>query len=162
VKNRDYWRYPLEVEAAVLGRARPEVGIVSGPGTFAGPGAITCSRSGEDSRPGSIRTAALDRTHARYVYEFVRSHPRFVRFFRYVTVPDEIFFQTIIGNSPYAREVHNDTLTFVEWYRRAVLHRGDLEALRSTYHLFARKFDPFVDAEILDLVDRELLGVTAA
>src|SRR4029079_7004080 len=40
-----------------------------------------------------------------YLYQFVRSHPSFVTFFKYVDVPDEIFFQTILMNSSLAESI---------------------------------------------------------
>lgn len=108
---------------------------------------------------GGAQPWCLYAAHVRQIYEFMRRNRRFVRFFRFVNVADEIFFQTIVGNSRYAKELQNDTLTYVEWYRPgAILRSSDFGVLRSTYHLFARKFDATVDAAILDRIDRELLG----
>lgn len=42
-----------------------------------------------------------------YLVDYVRQHPHFVRYYRYCDSPDEMFFQTIILNSPFAeRTVH--------------------------------------------------------
>lgn len=108
---------------------------------------------------GGAQFWCLHRNHVQQVYQLIQENPRFVRFFRFVDVPDEIFFQTIVANLVEASELHNDTLTFLEWNRPgATLYRSDFEKLRSTYHLFARKFDSTVDAEILDRIDLELLS----
>ena len=40
---------------------------------------------------------------AAYVDAFVRQNPETVRFFHHVYVPDEVFFQTILGNPRFAR-----------------------------------------------------------
>ena len=97
----------------------------------------------------------------RYIYKFIKNNSRFVNFFRFVDVPDEIFFQTIIMNSPYAGRVVNDDMRYIEWNdpasgSPAVLGRHDFEKIISAPKLFARKFDVNVDAEVLDLIDQEL------
>lgn len=108
---------------------------------------------------GGAQFWCLYRTHVQKVHHLIQENPRFVRFFRFVDVPDEIFFQTIVGNVVEESELHNDTLTHVEWDRTgATIYRSDFDKLRSTYHLFARKFDATVDAEVLDRIDQELLS----
>jgi hypothetical protein len=104
----------------------------------------------------------LTRECVEYISEFVSSHPEFVRFFRYVDVPDEIFFQTIIMNSPLRRAVVNDNLRYIDWKdpdagSPSVLTRADLPSLATSTKLFARKFDATVDSAVLDVIDRELL-----
>lgn len=102
----------------------------------------------------------LSREAVGYVRSFIAEHPGFVRFFKHVDVPDEIFFHTILMNSPLRDAVVNDELRHVDWTRKplpAIFGVGDLETLRRSPKLLARKFDVTVDAEILDLVDRELL-----
>jgi Core-2/I-Branching enzyme len=100
----------------------------------------------------------LSREGVAYVHRLVRENPSLVRFFRYVDVPDEIFFQTIILNSPLRATVVNDDLRYVRWTnwndaRPAVLSTGDFEAIMSSGKLFARKFDTSSDGEILDMID---------
>jgi hypothetical protein len=107
---------------------------------------------------GGAQFWCLHRQHVQYIYDFTRQNPRFVRFFRYVFVPDEIFFQTIIGNLGIQEGVENDTLHFLEWERPgAILYTSDMPSLLQTSHLFARKFDCTVDAHVLDLIDEQLL-----
>jgi len=94
-----------------------------------------------------------------YIDHFVRDHPQFVQFFRYVDVPDEIFFQTILMNSPLAEHIVNDDLRYIDWKdpdsgSPAVLNKNDLDSLLTSPKLFARKFDVNVDTEILDLIDQ--------
>jgi hypothetical protein len=96
--------------------------------------------------------AALD-----YVHRFVRENPSFVRFFRHVLIPDEIFFQTILLNSPLRDSTLNEQLHYVDWSgggaHPATLRAADVERAIASGKLFARKFDPS-DTEALDLVDR--------
>ena len=99
-----------------------------------------------------------------YVDGFVTKRPDFVSFFHRVLCPDEIFFQTVLLNSPLARTVVSESLRFIDWSRaRArsprILGTDDFPTLASSESLFARKFDEEVDAEILDRIDNELLGL---
>lgn len=55
----------------------------------------------------------------------------------------------------------NDDLRFINWKdvdagSPAVLVKNDFESLASSSKLFARKFDMNIDAEILDMIDREV------
>lgn len=107
---------------------------------------------------------ALSRECIEYVSGFVHGRPDVVRFFRHVDIPDEIFFHTILMNSPLRKTIVNDNLRYIDWSRGrrpAILHSGDLEALRASPKLFARKFDVDQDENVLDLIDRELLGEDA-
>jgi hypothetical protein len=97
-----------------------------------------------------------------YVYEFVRSSPSYVRFFNYVDVPDEIFFHTIVLNSPLRGTVVNDDLRYLEWRNPAVaggpavLGKHDFEKIIRSTKLFARKFDVTRDADVLDMIDARI------
>lgn len=110
---------------------------------------------------------ALTATAARYALDFAATHPDYVRFFRHVVVPDEIFFQTIIGNSPFAANI-GPSLTTASWApgatSPAVLDRTQVARLAGTGPLiqdslygrgevlFARKF-PDDSAELVRLLD---------
>ena len=103
----------------------------------------------------------LSRECVEIVSAFVGERPDVVRFFERVDVPDEIFFQTIVMNSELAPTVVNDNLRYIDWSRGprpAVLDLADLEALRRSPKLLARKFDTRIDARVLDAIDRELLA----
>lgn len=96
------------------------------------------------------------------VRSFVVERPDVVRFFKHVDIPDEIFFQTVILNSELAETVVNDNLRHVDWFRGprpAVLGTGDVDKLKSSPKLFARKFDVTQDAAVLDAIDRDLLHI---
>jgi hypothetical protein len=101
----------------------------------------------------------LSRACTEYVHGFLQNARSYVRFFRFVNVPDEIFFQTILLNSPLRDAIVNDDLRYLEWRHPevaggpAVLHRSDFESIMGSGKLFARKFDVTEDAEILDLID---------
>ena len=98
---------------------------------------------------------------ARTMVEFVDANPSYVRFFRRVDIPDELFFQTILMNGPEAERCVDFRLHYTEWSRMpapAILTQEDFPHLVGSSCLFARKFDPAVDEEVLDLIDRQLLS----
>lgn len=49
-----------------------------------------------------------------YLLNFLSENAEWVAFFKHTFVPDEMFFQTIIMNSPFAPTVRN-TLTYADW-----------------------------------------------
>lgn len=96
-----------------------------------------------------------------YVHAFVHEHPDVVSFFEHVWIPDELFFQTVVLNSPLRDTVVNDNLRYIDWAREpapAILRRDDLDSIVASNKLFARKFDTTVDGEILDALDRRIEG----
>jgi hypothetical protein len=107
----------------------------------------------------------LPRECVRYIQQMTQKNQALVRFFKYVDVPDEIFFQTVLLNSPYRELIVNDNLRHIDWKdpnagSPAVLTTADFPTLAASPKLFARKFDVRVDAEILDMIDERLLGLT--
>jgi len=103
----------------------------------------------------------LHRDAVEYVAEFLRAHPAFVPFFEQVRVPDEMFFQTILLNSPLRGTIVNDDLRFIKWPGPKVLTSDDWHEIQAAPDLFARKFDADTDAGIMDLIDRHLLASPA-
>ncbi len=104
-----------------------------------------------------------------YVHEFVKTNKAFVDHFKYSYIPDEIFFQTIIMNSPFRENVVNDNSRCIDWSRPGptghppwIWRKEDIDALARSPGLFARKFDSDVDSEILDLIDERLLTAPCA
>jgi Core-2/I-Branching enzyme len=102
----------------------------------------------------------MSRNALRTVAEFVDANPSYVRFFRHVDIPDELFFQTVLLNSPEAERCVDLRLHYTEWSRRpapAILTTEDYPELVESSCLFARKFDDSVDEGVLDLIDEKLL-----
>jgi hypothetical protein len=94
---------------------------------------------------------------AGYILAFTKKNQRFIDFFKLCHIPDEMFFHTIIMNSPYKPKVFNDNLRYVDWAEAKpnpkILTRDDLPKLLASEKLFARKFDTSVDTEVQDLID---------
>lgn len=99
-----------------------------------------------------------------YIYSFLNTNrgKEFINYFKYVDGPDEMFFQTLILNSPLKDRVVNDNLFFIDFEnpnptRPRVFEKSDLERLASSPKLFARKFNFTRFPEILDLLDQKVL-----
>ncbi|MGE5658573.1 MAG: beta-1,6-N-acetylglucosaminyltransferase [Actinomycetota bacterium] len=104
----------------------------------------------------------LSRECLEYINTIVHQKSWPIDYFKYVLIPDEIFFQTLILNSPFKEQVINDDLRYTDWENPnpnvpATLVKTDFEKLAKSPKLFARKFDMNRDAEIFDLLDRQLL-----
>lgn len=102
----------------------------------------------------------LTRECLEHVQRFTRERPDVVRFFRHTLIPDELFFQTVIMNSPLRDTVVNDDLRYVHWLQGArpkTLVEEDFDDLAACGKLFARKFDAEESVAVLDRLDREVL-----
>jgi hypothetical protein len=103
----------------------------------------------------------LTRECVTYVNAFVRENPDFIGFFKHSFIPDEMFFQTIILNSPFKNKVVNDNVRCIDWSQGGsnprIWCKQDIEILKRSNGLIARKFDHTVDSEIIDLIDAQLL-----
>ncbi len=99
---------------------------------------------------------AITRQCAQFVLDYTKQHPHVPRFFSRTHVPDELFFQTIIGNSALHETVTNDHLRAIDWaggHHPRVLCLADCEWLMSRGAYFARKFDIGLDTDVLDRID---------
>ena len=105
----------------------------------------------------------LSRACIEHITEFVRENKDFVNFFKYVYIPDEVFFQTILVNSSLKRIIVNDDLRYVDWsnpaQRPEILSKKNYNQFFHTQNLFARKFDITKDEEVLDIIDNEILAI---
>jgi hypothetical protein len=100
---------------------------------------------------------------AEYAVRFYRENPRYVRFWRRAKHADEYFWHTILLNSALTGKVSNTTLRYVRFVPPTghtmtfgIENLEELKAASSDY-FFAGKLDSTVDAQILDLIDRDLL-----
>jgi hypothetical protein len=92
----------------------------------------------------------------------VTRESRTIDFFRWVACPEESFFQSILMSSPLAPTLVNDDLRYVDWSEGGasprVLTVFDLDRMLASDALFARKFDPRVDPDVIDLLDARAQG----
>ena len=110
---------------------------------------------------------SVDEYAMNYILDYDAKHPEYRAFHQYTFVPDELYVHMILGNSKDEKIMKSLTPTnkrFMIWEKPDSTHPNtlrtkDLAAMKASDHLFARKFDAGVDAEIFDLIDREILGV---
>ena len=85
------------------------------------------------------------------ILDFINQNSSFYRFYRRTSVPDEMFFQTIILNLKKPIELRNDDLREIHWnkdYSVKIFTMSDLDNLQQSKKLFARKFDIDIDKDI--------------
>ncbi len=95
----------------------------------------------------------------KYIDNYVSKHADYLEFFKYVLIPDEIFFQSIVMNSPFAHTIVNKSLTYQKWFggvKRNFLDEDDLHLLFDAGELFARKFDLRRNPSVLDYIDNKI------
>lgn len=85
---------------------------------------------------------------------------RLLDYFRYVNLPDEGYFQTVLLNSPFRATLVNESLHFICWqaghYHPAPFSPADFKEMIASGKLFARKFELPADAALLDRIDEHL------
>ncbi len=101
-----------------------------------------------------------------WLMQQIEQQPKILRFFRRTFIPDELFFQTLIMNSPFASQAVDNNLRYVDFTRAnptppAVLLEEDFPTLqrRSDELFFARKLDAQRSQRLLARIDDELLGL---
>jgi hypothetical protein len=99
---------------------------------------------------------------AEYIVNVNAKKNQYKDFFKYSLIPDESYFQTVIMNSKFKDSVVNDYVREIIWEGGDGTHpitfqAKDIELLKNSDMLFARKFDLQVDTVILDLIDKEIL-----
>jgi len=104
----------------------------------------------------------LSRETAEKVLEYLKKNPSYLSLFRHTYLVDEIFFQTLIMELN-ALPLDNDSLRCIFWDRDgnqspAVVEMTDFDEIQRSGALFTRKVHPKASAELLDKIDRVLLG----
>jgi hypothetical protein len=111
---------------------------------------------------------ALTQACVRYILETIEKDERYTAFFRHTLVPDEAFFQTIIGNSPFYEQTAS-SLTYTDWevpVPPATIDEKHVEFLKThivfndeygqRFPYFARKFNDG-SKELLEIIQSELV-----
>ncbi len=102
----------------------------------------------------------LRRVVVQWMMKYLNEHPEFYEFFSRSICPDECFFQTLYMMSPYAGQQYEDNLYYIDWSRKRgspeVLTISDYEALLASNQLMARKFDMYVDVDIINALEQKV------
>jgi len=95
----------------------------------------------------------------------LKGYPNFTKYFKWVTVPDESFFQTLLINY-YDPDINdnivNESLRMISWHppytHPKTIFSREIMKITKSKKLFARKFDAEVDSTILDKIDNHILN----
>ena len=96
---------------------------------------------------------------ALYTINYIAHNRKVKRYLRMTWAVDELFFQSILMNSPLKNKLINDNLRYIEQFganRPVIFKACDLEKLKASGKFFARKFEDEIDTEIYDLLDVEI------
>ncbi len=115
---------------------------------------------------GGSQWADLSRACVEHLLDFCERRPDVIEHFRGSAVPDESVVPTILANAGTFR-ISNDNRRYIDWRecvdgRPRTLTSGDLPAICASDCDFARKFDPRVDAAVLDALDARIASLAAA
>ncbi|BCL36772.1 beta-1,6-N-acetylglucosaminyltransferase [Nostoc sp. MS1] len=112
---------------------------------------------------------ALSGDACQYILDFIEKNPKVVRFFQTAFIPDESFFQTILGNSSFMSRI-KPNLTFTKWDDSEHPNYITVELLQSfkfedvinrqsisgcSEVLFARKFAPDSE-EVIKFIENHI------
>lgn len=89
---------------------------------------------------------SLTREVLQYVLDFKAKNKKIFKSFNYTFCAEEIYFQTVIMNSPYYDKVVNDSARFIDWESGkggypAFLDETDFQDIINSDKLFVRKID---------------------
>ncbi|MDH6355385.1 hypothetical protein M2132_001726 [Dysgonomonas sp. PH5-45] len=104
---------------------------------------------------------SVSRDCAHYITQYIDNNPRYLKRFKYTFCTEEIFFQTIVMNSPFGKNVTNNPLRYIVWEVRngnfpANLDEQDEEAIRQSDAIFARKFESPVSDGLLSNIKKRI------
>lgn len=91
---------------------------------------------------------------AKYVLDYIDTHPAFIKDIYHAQIPEEFVFQTILINSKFKQNIDTDNLRYNVWRRRngslpAYLDLSDYEAIINSGCFFARKIDSKISKDLL-------------
>lgn len=97
---------------------------------------------------------ALSRDCVGMLLERAGREPGLVRFFGTVSCPDEMFYQTLVMNSPFRERVLGTNLRYVQWPEDGarnpkVLDEGDFDRIAASRAHFCRKLDSRASAGLM-------------
>lgn len=88
-----------------------------------------------------------------WILEYLQNHHNYISYFKHCSTPDESFFQTLVMNSPY-KDKREDYLHYIDWSEDKsspkILTMNDIEKLKHSGKLMARKFDIAFDRRVVE------------
>lgn len=105
---------------------------------------------------------SLSRSSVEYVMNYTERDLSLLKRLRFTFCADEIYFQTILMNSPLKDKIVNNNLRFIDWTRRngnfpANLDESDFHSLKNSDKIFARKFEFPISEKLKRLIKENIL-----
>lgn len=104
---------------------------------------------------------SLPRKVGEYVIKYEKKH-NFISKLKYVTVPEEFYFQTILENSPFYEDIASNNLVYNDWSKLrngslpAILDESDYLKIKEGPYFFARKMDSTISASLINKVSNTI------
>lgn len=97
----------------------------------------------------------------KYIVDFTDNNPQLLKRFDHTFAPDEIYFSTILMNSPFKDSIENNNLRYINWAekngsRPAILDESDYDNIVKSDALFARKFQPLISKNLIQKVESHI------
>lgn len=108
---------------------------------------------------GGTNWFCLPKEQVDYMTDYVQKNPDINKFFRTTFAPGEVFFTTIMLNSPFNDRIVNDDKRLINWVEGTYPGNPGIYTVKhypeliKSDKLFARKFSTKIDSRILDLLD---------
>ena len=106
---------------------------------------------------GGSNWLTLSREAVTAILAFVAANPGYSEFMRTVVIPDEIFFHTILLNSPLRAVVVNENHRYIDWSERLpnpkCLTSADFAHIEASGKMICRKIDLRTEGGLLDMLD---------
>ena len=101
----------------------------------------------------------FSREVVKYILDYTADNPAFLKQFRHMRNADEIYFLTLAMNSGYASKIVTcDDKRYIDWESGPefprTLRMEDYDRIAASGDFFARKFDPAVDADVIEKMRR--------
>ena len=104
---------------------------------------------------------SLSREAAMYVVNYEKEN-KFINDLKYITVPEEFYFQTILENSYLKPHIASNNLVFNDWSKPrngslpAILDETDYDDIVHGPYFFARKIDKKISRKLIDKISKEI------
>lgn len=100
----------------------------------------------------------LTREGVAQILAFVEEKPEYVEYMKSTSIPDEMFFHTILLNTGLRDTIINENHRYVDWSERLpnpkCLTRADFDAIVVSDKMICRKIDVRTGLELVDLLER--------
>ncbi len=99
----------------------------------------------------------------KYIIDYTKQNPMFLKRFEFCFAATEIYFHTIIMNSPFKEQVVNNNLRYIDYQHRnnyspAFLDETDFEKLFASDALFARKIRYPTSEKLIEKIETQILN----